>query len=82
MAFPGRFFQPPEVSHFLFGPLLHCVGVFCPSFGTRIRAFLEDYPEAQARLLYRGEERLEVHGDRCEACEACLAGIRPSRSLG
>lgn len=47
-----------------------------------LRAFLEDYPEAQARLLYRGEERLEVYGVRCEPCEAYLAGIRPGRPLG
>ncbi len=47
-----------------------------------LRAFLEDYPEAQARLLYRGEERLEVQGIRCEPCEAYLAGIRPGQLLG
>ena len=47
-----------------------------------LRAFLEDYPEAQARLLYRGEERLEVQGIRCEPCEAYLAGIRPGQALG
>lgn len=47
-----------------------------------LRAFLEDYPEAQARLLYRGEERLEVQGIRCEPCESYLAGIRPGTPLG
>ena len=47
-----------------------------------LRAFLEDYPEAQARLLYRGEERLEVQGIRCEPCEAYLAAIRPGEPLG
>ena len=46
-----------------------------------LRAFLEDYPEAQARLRYRGNERLEVQGIRCEPCEPYLAGIRPGQSL-
>ena len=47
-----------------------------------LRAFLEDYPEAQARLLYRGSERLEIRGIRCEPCEPYLAGIRPGEPLG
>ncbi|MYA07026.1 MAG: ATP-binding protein [Holophagales bacterium] len=42
-----------------------------------LRAFLEDYPAAQARLLYRGDERLEIQGIRCEPCEEYLAAIRP-----
>ena len=46
-----------------------------------LRAFLEDYPEAKARLLYRGDERLEMRGIRCEPCEAYLAGIRPGQPL-
>ena len=46
-----------------------------------LRAFLEDYPEAEARLLYRGSERLELRGIRCEPCEAYLAGIRPGRAF-
>lgn len=46
-----------------------------------LRAFLEDYPEAQARLLYRGDERLEMRGIRCEPCEAYLASIRPGQPL-
>ena len=46
-----------------------------------LRAFLEDYPEAEARLLYRGDERLEMRGIRCEPCEAYLAGIRPGQPL-
>ena len=45
------------------------------------RAFLEDYPEAEARLLYSGGERLEVRGIRCEPCEEYLAGVRPGRIL-
>ncbi len=47
-----------------------------------LRAFLEDYPEARARLLYRGEERLGIDGIRCEPCEAYLAAISPGRPLG
>ena len=46
-----------------------------------LRAFLEDYPEAEARLLYRGDERLEMRGIRCEPCEAYLAGMKPGRPL-
>ena len=46
-----------------------------------LRAFLEDYPEAQARLLYRGSERLEIQGIRCEPCGLYLAGIRPGQPL-
>ena len=46
-----------------------------------LRAFLEDYPEAQARLLYRGDERLETRGIRCEPCEAYLTGMKPGRPL-
>lgn len=46
-----------------------------------LRAFLEDYPEAEARLLYRGDERLEMRGIRCEPCEGYLAGIRPGQPL-
>ena len=46
-----------------------------------LRAFLEDYPEAEARLLYRGDERLLMHGIRCEPCEGYLAGVRPGQPL-
>ena len=46
-----------------------------------LRAFVEDYPEAKACLLYRGEERLAIRGIRCEPCEAYLAGIYPGQPL-
>ena len=46
-----------------------------------LRAFREDYPEAEARLLYRGSERLEVQGIRCEPCESYLAAITPGQPL-
>ena len=46
-----------------------------------LRAFLGDYPEAQARLLYRGAERLVRQGIRCEPCEPYLAAIRPGQPL-
>ena len=46
-----------------------------------LRAFLDDYPEAQARLLYRGNERLEMRGIRCEPCGPYLAEIRPDQPL-
>lgn len=46
-----------------------------------LRAFLEDYPEVEARLLYRGDERLEIRRIRCEPCEGYLASIRPGQPL-
>ena len=46
-----------------------------------LREFLEDYPEAEAQLLYRGDERLEIRGIRCEPCEGYPAGIRPEQPL-
>lgn len=46
-----------------------------------LRAFLEDYPEAEARLLYRGGERLDIRGIRCEPCGQYLAGITPGKPL-
>ena len=46
-----------------------------------LAAFLEDYPEARARFLYRGEERLRIRGIRCEPVGPYLAGIRPEEPL-
>ena len=46
-----------------------------------LRAFLEDYPEAEARLLYRGDERREIRDIRCEPCGPYLAKIRPGQPL-
>ena len=30
-----------------------------------LRAFKQDYPEAEVCLLYRGDERIEIQGIRC-----------------
>ncbi|MDE2660055.1 MAG: DUF4143 domain-containing protein [Acidobacteriota bacterium] len=46
-----------------------------------LRAFLEDYPEPQARLLYRETERLHIEEIRCEPCGPYLAGISPAQPL-
>lgn len=46
-----------------------------------LRAFGEDYPEAQLRLLYRGSETLEIDGIRCLPCEEFLRGLLPGEEL-
>ena len=44
-----------------------------------LRAFVKDYPEARAGLLYRGEERLEIDGILCLPCGEFLSGLVPGR---
>ncbi|MCP4660049.1 MAG: ATP-binding protein, partial [bacterium] len=46
-----------------------------------LRAFGEDYPEAQLRLLYRGREPLEISGVRCLPCESYLLQVVPGEPL-
>jgi predicted AAA+ superfamily ATPase len=46
-----------------------------------LKAFREDYPEAGLRLLYRGEEALEVEGIRCVPCDAFLRRLTPGQPL-
>lgn len=46
-----------------------------------LRAFGQDYPEAQLRLLYRGPYPLEIDGVRCLPCEAYLLGVVPGEPL-
>lgn len=46
-----------------------------------LRAFGEDYPEAQLRLLYRGREPLEISGVRCLPCENYLLQVVPNEPL-
>jgi predicted AAA+ superfamily ATPase len=46
-----------------------------------LRAFGEDYPEANLRLLYRGSEPLEIAGVRCLPCERYLLQMVPGRPL-
>jgi predicted AAA+ superfamily ATPase len=42
-----------------------------------LRAFKEDYPEADCTLLYRGAERLRIAGIDCRPVEEFLAALRP-----
>ncbi len=40
-------------------------------------AFREDYPKAQACLLYGGKERIKINGILCLPCEEFLMGLVP-----
>jgi predicted AAA+ superfamily ATPase len=40
-----------------------------------LKAFAQDYPEAERILAYRGEEALEINGIRCLPCERFLRGL-------
>ena len=42
-------------------------------------AFKEDYPEAQACLLYRGKERLKIKDILCMPCEEFLMNLKPDK---
>ena len=46
-----------------------------------LRAFREDYPEAETALLYRGPERLRIDGIWCLPVQEFLRGIVPDRGL-
>ncbi|MBI4802138.1 MAG: ATP-binding protein [Elusimicrobia bacterium] len=46
-----------------------------------LRAFLDDYPEAKALLLYRGRERLKRHGILCLPVEEFLKSLVPGELL-
>lgn len=46
-----------------------------------LKAFREDYPEAELRLLYRGEETRLVDGIRCLPCDEFLRDLVPGRPL-
>ena len=46
-----------------------------------LKAFREDYPEAEAAVLYRGRERLRIDGIWCLPVQEFLPGIMPDRSL-
>ncbi len=47
-----------------------------------LTAFKEDYPEAQAFLLYRGKERLLINNVRCLPCEQFLRDLVPGKCIG
>jgi uncharacterized protein len=42
-----------------------------------LKAFRQDYPEAEAYLLYRGEDRLRKDGVLCLPCDKFLRSLRP-----
>ena len=46
-----------------------------------LRAFREDYPEAETAVLYRGRERLRIDGIWCLPLHEFLRGIVPDRGL-
>ena len=46
-----------------------------------LRAFLSDYPEAKAILVYRGKEKLRRHNVLCVPCEDFLLQMRPGHPL-
>ncbi|MGE3165458.1 MAG: ATP-binding protein [Planctomycetota bacterium] len=46
-----------------------------------LRAFREDYPEAQLRFLYRGVDRLEIDGIPCVPVDHYLRAVRPGEPL-
>ena len=46
-----------------------------------LKAFREDYPEAELRLLYGGDEALEVDGIHCLPCDDFLRRLIPGQPL-
>ena len=47
-----------------------------------LRSFRDDYPEAEAILLYRGERRLVIDDVTCVPVESFLSSLRPANDLG
>ncbi len=47
-----------------------------------LRAFKEDYPEARAFLLYRGNERRLINNILCLPCEQFLRDLIPGQPVG
>jgi uncharacterized protein len=46
-----------------------------------LRTFREDYPESEALLLYRGDERLRIDGIWCLPVGEFLRDLRPTKQL-
>jgi predicted AAA+ superfamily ATPase len=46
-----------------------------------LKSFIDDYPECNPLLLYRGKERLEIDGVLCWPVEGFLAALRPGVSI-
>lgn len=76
-----------EVDFILYGPLgfwaieVKNAAVIHPKDTNSLESFLEDYPEAQAILLYRGKERLLKKNILCIPCEEFLRGLEPNVPL-
>lgn len=46
-----------------------------------LKAFLEDYPQARALLLYGGRERLQIDKILCLPCEVFLRQLEPGKPI-
>ena len=46
-----------------------------------LKSFAQDYPEAQVRLVYLGDERLQIDGVLCLPVTELLRGIVPGTPL-
>ncbi|MGB7489427.1 MAG: DUF4143 domain-containing protein [Thermoanaerobaculia bacterium] len=46
-----------------------------------LKSFKQDYPEAKALFLYRGDEQLEIDGIRCMKCDDFLRALVPGSDL-
>ena len=46
-----------------------------------LRAFRDEYPEAELLLLYRGDETLRIDGIQCMPCQTFLEQLTPGRPL-
>lgn len=46
-----------------------------------LKAFIKDYPESRAVLLYRGQEQFLRDGVLCVPCERFLKALRPGHPL-
>ena len=46
-----------------------------------LKAFREEYPEAQSILLYRGKKQLTIDGISCIPCEDFLSRITPNETF-
>jgi len=76
-----------EVDFILYGPnCFHAIEVK-NSYRIRskdlngLRAFIHDYPEAEALLLYRGKERLKKDRILCMPCKEFMQTLIPETSL-
>lgn len=49
--------------------------------GPALEIFVEDYPEATAILLYRGEEKIKKGNVYCLPCEPWLSALKPDVPL-